>query len=360
MTQKKLRVGIIDVVAKEPERTLYARVMNANLASIMPQVSAVWARRAGHEVTYVCYTGLENLVDELPKDVDIVFISAFTEAAQLAYCISNLFRSRGAVTALGGPHARCYPQDAQKYFDYVFGFTDEETLRDVLAECAPSRPIGRRVAAPVQPIYLPGIRERWPFIKATLRKAPFIKMVPMLGSLGCPYTCSFCIDATVRYQPLDFSGIKEDLGFLARKMKKPLVGWHDPNFGVRFDDYMTVLEEAAPAGALGHVAESSLSMLSEPRLKRMQRVGFRAMLPGIESKPFSRPSMTCMAAPMIITTISTAARNTVTFVRLAHSARRRAVASDRNCPSLKRRKMRRRRSARMTSSDSEPGMNRLR
>lgn len=280
---KKLRIGIIDVVAKEPEKTLYARVMNANLASIMPQVVAVWAQRAGHDVTYVCYTGLENLVDELPKDVDIVFVSAFTEAAQLAYSISNLFRSRGAVTALGGPHARCYPQDAQKYFDYVFGFTHEETLQDVLAECVPSRPLGRRVSAPVQPIYLPGIRERWPFIAATLRKAPFIKMVPMLGSLGCPYTCSFCIDATVPYQPLDFGGIKEDLRFLARKMRKPLVGWHDPNFGVRFDDYMSVLEEAAPPGALGHVAESSLSMLSEPRLKRMQKVGFKAMLPGVES-----------------------------------------------------------------------------
>lgn len=281
--RKKLRVGIIDVVAKEPEKTIYARVMNANLASIMPQVVAVWARRAGHDVTYVCYTGLENLVDELPKDVDIVFVSAFTEAAQLAYSISNLFQSRGAVTALGGPHARCYPQDAQKYYDYVFGFTHEETLQDVLAECAPHRPIGRRVTAPVQPVHLPGIRERWPFIKATLRKAPFIKMVPMLGSLGCPYTCSFCIDATVPYQPLDFDGIKEDLAFLARNMNKPLVGWHDPNFGVRFDDYMNVLEEAAPRGALGHAAESSLSMLSEPRLKRMKKLGFKAMLPGIES-----------------------------------------------------------------------------
>ena len=88
--------------------------MNANLASIMPQVVAVWCEAEGHDVTYVSYTGFENLVDELPTDVDLVFIGAFSQAALTAYALSSLFRSRGAVTVLGGPHARCYPEDAQK------------------------------------------------------------------------------------------------------------------------------------------------------------------------------------------------------------------------------------------------------
>ena len=91
--------------------------MYANLASIMPQVIAVWCEEEGHEVTFICYTGFENLVDELPDRVDLVFVGAFTEAGQLAYALSNLFRSKGAVTALGGPHARSYPQDACQYFD---------------------------------------------------------------------------------------------------------------------------------------------------------------------------------------------------------------------------------------------------
>src|SRR5437867_12673365 len=107
--------------------------MNANMASIMPQVVGVWCEAEGHEATFVCYTGFENLVEELPAEVDLVFICAFTEAAQTAYALSNLFRTRGAVTALGGPHARCFPEDAAKYFDYVFGFTDKKVLNDVLA-----------------------------------------------------------------------------------------------------------------------------------------------------------------------------------------------------------------------------------
>jgi hypothetical protein len=280
---RKLRIGIIDLVSKGPTRALYARVMNANLASIMPQVVGVWCEAEGHQVTYVCYTGFEDLVEELPEDVDLVFIGAFSEAALLAYSLSNLFRSRGAVTVLGGPHARCYPEDARKYFDYVLGFTDREVIQGLLKDCAPHRPYGLHLAALRQPTTLPGVRERWKFIEPTLRKAPLIKMVPILGSLGCPYTCAFCIDAVVPYQPLDLDELKEDIRFLVAQPKRQLVGWHDPNFGVRFDAFLDVIEEAAPPDSIDFIAESSLSILSEPHLKRMKRNGIKALLPGIES-----------------------------------------------------------------------------
>jgi hypothetical protein len=280
---RKLRIGIIDLVTKGPTRALFSRVMNANLASIMPQVVGVWCEEEGHHVTFVCYTGFENLVDELPENVDVVFIGAFSEAAQTAYALSNLFQSRGAITILGGPHARCYPQDSMKYFDYVVGFTDKNTIHEILHDCSPHRPEGRYLAAAQQPASLPGVQERWKFIEPTVKKAPLIKMVPMLGSLGCPYTCSFCIDSVVPYQPLDFDVMKNDLRFLLTKFKHPLVGWHDPNFGIRFDDYMDAIEEAVPPGGIDFVAESSLSLLAEPHVKRLKRNGFKGLLPGIES-----------------------------------------------------------------------------
>ena len=280
---KKLRIGIIDIVSKGPTRALYARIMNASLASIMPQVIGVWCKEEGHEVTFVCYTGFEDLLTELPDDVDMVFIGAFTEAAHTAYALSNLFRGRGAITVIGGPHARCYPEDAARYFDYVLGFTDKSTLLQVLRDRSRHRPVGVHLAASRQPTTLPGVRERWQFIEPTLRKAPLLKMVPMAGSLGCPYTCAFCIDASVPYQPMDFETIRQDLRFLLTRFKRPLVAWHDPNFGVRFDDYLDLIEDAAPRGSIDFVAESSLSLLSEPHLKRMRRNSFKGVLPGIES-----------------------------------------------------------------------------
>jgi len=281
--RKKLRVGIIDLVNNTPSKALYGRLMYPNLAGIMPQAVGVWCEEEGHNVTFICYTGFENLSEELPENIDIIFIGAFTQSAQLAYSLSNLFRSRGIITALGGPHARCYPQDAQKYFDYVLGFTDKEVIREVLYDCSHHRPEGVFLTAQTQPKELPGVIERWKFIEPTINKSPWIKIVPMISSLGCPYSCSFCIDSVIPYQPLDLNVMKKDLKFLLTKFKRPMVGWHDPNFSINFDDVMNAIEDAIPPDSIDFIAETSLSVLTEPHMKRFKRNGFKAMLPGIES-----------------------------------------------------------------------------
>src|ERR1019366_8795903 len=98
---RRLRVGILDLVTNQvPLRSMYGRVMNASLSNIMPQIVAVWCEQAGHDVTFVCYTGSEDLLAELPSDLDIMFIGAFTETPQLAYALSNIFRQRGIVRVL--------------------------------------------------------------------------------------------------------------------------------------------------------------------------------------------------------------------------------------------------------------------
>jgi hypothetical protein len=280
---KRLKIGVIDLVCNKPSNSLWAKTMHANLASIMPQVIASWCEQEGHTVTLVCYTGREDLSKELPKGFDLIFISAFTQAALLAYAFSNYFRRQGVVTVLGGPHARSYPDDAIQYFDYVLGFTHKSTIKEVLENCISNKPIGIYLSAGKQPTDLCGVQERWKFIEPTLKKAPVLKMVPMLGSVGCPYTCSFCIDSAVPYQALDFGTIKSDLQFLLTKFKKPLVGWHDPNFGIRFNENMEAIASAAPLKSFRFAAESSLSVLTENHLRVLQQNGFIAVLPGIES-----------------------------------------------------------------------------
>ncbi|MCO4294677.1 radical SAM protein [Solitalea sp. MAHUQ-68] len=279
----KLKIGVIDLVSKGPTNTLWARIMHANMASIMPQVVATWCEQDGHEVKLICYTGMEDLRKEIPQGIDLVFICGFTQAALLAYALSNYFRSKGVVTVLGGPHARCYPDDAVKYFDYVVGFAHKSTIAEITNNCTPQRPEGKHLTEKGQPGHFPGVIERWRFIEETLKKAPFLKIVPMIGSVGCPYTCSFCIDAEVPYQPLDVETIKKDLRFLLTKFKKPLIVWHDPNFGIRFEHYMNAIASVAPPKSFQFIAESSLSILTEEHLKVFQQNGFLAMLPGIES-----------------------------------------------------------------------------
>jgi hypothetical protein len=257
--------------------------MVPNFASIMPQVIGVWCEELGHTVRVECYTGGEDLRAILSEGTDVLFIAAFTHSAQFASAVSNFARHRGIVTVLGGPHARSYPEDARRHFDYVLGFTDKTVVEEVLREREPRRSLGRRLGAKRQPAHLPGVRERWKFIEQTLAKAPGIKIIPMIGSLGCPYTCSFCVDSTVDFQPMGYDQIREDLRFLLETVKRPRVGWHDPNFGMRFDKTMDAIEEVVPPGRIDFAAESSLSLLSEKHLRRFRRNGFKAILPGIES-----------------------------------------------------------------------------
>jgi hypothetical protein len=257
--------------------------MNGNLASIMPTVIATWCEQAGHRVNFICFTGFEDLRKELPEEADLVFIGAFTQAAYLAYALSNLFRKRGAVTVLGGPHARCYPDDAVNYFDYVLGFTDRNLILDLLGNFEPGPNGGKYLSATTQPDSLPSVVERWNYIEPTLKKAPFMKMIGVIGSMGCPYTCSFCIDSSIPYQVMDLESLKEDIRFIKTKFKRPMIAWHDPNFGIKFDEFMTAIESTGSEGKIRFVAETSMSMLTENNLARLKKNGFVALLPGVES-----------------------------------------------------------------------------
>jgi hypothetical protein len=277
-----LRVTVIDFAERGPTRDLFKRKMSPSFASVMPQAVAVWCEDLGHDVRYVCYSGYEDLT-ALAGETDLLIVGAFTLAAYSAYAVSNLYRSKGAITVLGGPHARCYPEDAARHFDYVLGFTTQSEIAEVLGEALPHRPLGRCLGARRQPSEIPSLRRRWKYVEPTLAKAGPLKFVPMIGSFGCPYSCSFCIDATVPYQPLDFEELKADLRFVRTKYARPIVGWHDPNFGVRFNDYLDAMEEAVPPGSVRSIAEMSLSLLGDANLDRLKKNGFVGMLPGIES-----------------------------------------------------------------------------
>jgi len=280
---KQLQIGIIDLIYNRPSQSLFRRFMFPNYMSIMPQVIGVWCREEGHKVQYSIYTGSQNISKLLADDLDIVIISSFSYSAQLAYALSKYYQSQGIATVLGGPHARSYPDDACLYFDYVIGLTDKELVKDLLLNFELNKPRGTYLTALSHPKTLPGVRERWEFIEQ-LHKSPLIfKAVAMIGSFGCPHHCDFCTDADIPYHSLDMGVIKEDLQFLIKKMKHPAVGWHDPNFGIQFDLFMETVESAVPPGSINFFAQSTLSSLSEPEVKRLKKNGFSFLAVGIES-----------------------------------------------------------------------------
>ncbi len=173
----------------------------------MPQMIGFWCKQYGHNVSYSLYGGLTRIIKHIPDNLDLAFISSFTFTAHLAYAISNMLRTKGVITILGGPHARCYPEDSCKYFDFVLGLTDKEMLYDILKDCDHHYP-GIFLSCNKQPQFLPSIKERWEFIEKGFLNASVIKLIPMLSSFGCPYKCDFCINSTIPYQQLDIDPLK--------------------------------------------------------------------------------------------------------------------------------------------------------
>ena len=93
-------------------------------------------------------------------------------------------------------------------------------------------------------------------------------MVPLLASLGCPYSCNFCTDWKNPYVVLQPDQLEADLNYLSRTLPGVKITFHDPNFAVRFDDTLDVLERIPEGQRNPYVMESSLSVIKESRLQR--------------------------------------------------------------------------------------------
>jgi hypothetical protein len=281
-----MRVGVLELVAytvpPDWHRQPAAAAMRKLLYSVMPQAVAAWCRRLGHRTHYATYYGQADPLRLLPDDLDVVFVSASTQASGLAYALAKAYRRRGVRTVLGGPHAKCFPADAVRFFDVVVGECDQELLAAVLAgHAGPGSFVSGR-----RPTSLPGVEERFPDVVAAGfrpgRRVGF-NVAAVLSSLGCPYRCDFCTEWNTPYAPLPTADLAADLQFVARNHPGAIVAFHDPNFAVRFDPTMDAVATAGGRTPNRYVMECSLSVLRADRLERLRRTNCLYVAPGVES-----------------------------------------------------------------------------
>jgi len=251
--------------------------------SIMPQVVATWCRRRGHRVHYATYFGQadpESLVD---PESDIVFVSAYTRASSLAYALAKLLKQGGARTVIGGPHANCFPEDAARFFDHVVVSCGEEEVIDLVEDrIAP----GQIVTTGKKTISVPTLGERLEDVKTANYvngKRSRLSTVSLLTSTGCPYTCSFCSDWNSVYASRSTEEVAADLKTVAEAYPGNLVAFHDPNFGVRFDQTLAAFEALPKDKRNPYIIESSLSLLRSDRIDRLRDTNCSYLAPGIES-----------------------------------------------------------------------------
>ncbi len=241
-----MRVGILelltDVPLTGPLSRVYAACFRKQFVSIGPQVVSVWCRRLGHVVTYATYYGQQDPRSLLPRDLDIVFIAAHTPSALLAYALAKVFRIEKVRTVLGGPHARSFPEDASRFFDFVVTACDCGLVGDILGGHVDPPAI---LSSGHLLTEIPTVAERRPEIETSafiLGRPGLTTVVPMLTSVGCPYSCNFCVDWNSKYVALSGEQLREDLLYTSEHLPRALVGYHDPNFAVRFDEMRTAAQ----------------------------------------------------------------------------------------------------------------------
>ena len=282
-----MKIGVMELLQDKQAESWSYRIYNAQIskqfASITPQAIAVWCRQAGHQVHYVTYYGQADPKSLLPDDLDVVFIGTYTPYCGLAYALAKLYRHEKTLTVIGGPHAKSFPEDCLRYFDLVVKECDHNLVDDIL-KCQFDPPAVITSGKPLTEI--PSVEERMPdIIRSSFSRGKPARMsvIHLLSSVGCPYTCNFCLDWDNTYTPLSGEALKNDLIFLSKNYPKVLLGFDDPNFGINFDDTLDVLEQIPESRRNPYVIESSLSVLQVSRLQRLQDTNCVYVAPGVES-----------------------------------------------------------------------------
>ncbi len=282
-----MRVGILDILAlpsRHPADTFYHLLLTKQFASITPQAIAVWCRRLGHTTFYAAYYGVGDAHRLLPPDLDVIFISCYTQVSPIAYALGVLYRKAGTRTVIGGPHAKAFPVDCLRFFDLVVQECDQSLIADILAgHFDPGSLISS--AQPFDDV--PTVEERMPEIRASAffwGKWPLaLSTIPMLASMGCPYQCNFCIDWNTPYRTLSRDRLAADLRYLTQHLPGTMIVFHDPNFAVKFDQVFAVLEAMPPDTRVPYMMESSLTVLRGERVTRLKETNCVLVAPGVES-----------------------------------------------------------------------------
>jgi hypothetical protein len=284
---KGIKVGVLEIltdsVGQDTIRRFWGRQFRRHYASIMPQAISVWCRELGADVTYATYYGQQDPHTLLPDQLNVLFIATSTSASAIAYAVSKIFRRRGTLTVIGGPHARSFPTDCHRFFDLVVRHCDKAVVSDILRGAYDR---GTLVSSARPPIDLPSVEERLPEIvcaSLTNGERPTAANVPLVSSVGCPYTCDFCSDWNNAYILMPPERLHTDLKFIAKRWPGVWVAYHDPNFGVSFDPTLAAIERLPEHDRNPYFMESSLSILKGPRLKRLKATNCLYVATGIES-----------------------------------------------------------------------------
>ena len=155
-----------------------------------------------------------NTIKEIQRRKrDIIGITFWTAQAPFAYALAKAVKGPDPNTTIifGGVHTTCYPEEAGKFANYCVLHEGEQTFYE-LVECIRDGRTpdnikgiayirdGKLIKTPAQP-FIDSLDDipfpAWDLLPMDRYTTPLHvvggRRVPIIGSRGCPFNCSFCV-----------------------------------------------------------------------------------------------------------------------------------------------------------------------
>ncbi|MDH5805257.1 MAG: B12-binding domain-containing radical SAM protein, partial [Gemmatimonadota bacterium] len=239
------------------------------------------------DIEYVYIDEQVTTVDTT-EPFDIVAFSGMTQHALGAYKIAEQFRSRGAYTVMGGPHATAIPEEVRRHVDTVIAGEAEGAWEKFLEDFRAGTP---------KPVYSNLLLDKTdincsPTPRYDLLGSDYFsrgsgyKMVPVQTTRGCPRDCEFCSVPQVYGKSFRHKSVEQVLNEVraARSVVgDELVLFADDNMFLNRRFSKELLERLVPE-RIRYMAQSDIGIAKdEDLLSLMHRSGCVMVLVGLES-----------------------------------------------------------------------------
>jgi len=238
---------------------------------------------------------IELFVNEVPSDVDIVFIYSSIVDYKTEIKFAKKVRQTNKRIKIGflGTFATVMPEMFLEYADFVIKGEPEEALLSIAKhEIEPqgiieSNPINQLDMLPF-PYWKPFLRRNQfsylPYFLFQRKK----KFFPILSSRGCPlscaYYCPYPIIAKKRWRKRSYQNVVDEIEYLVTDYDAGLLLFRDPIFSLDKTRSMEIAREIIRRKIkIRYVCETHLSYLDKELIDALYASGLRALKVGIES-----------------------------------------------------------------------------
>ncbi len=222
-----------------------------------------------------------NGAERLPRDLDLLAISALSAQAPRAYEVAERFRAAGVPVVMGGLHATALPDEAARHCDSVVVGEGESCWADVLEDAKRGR-LKERYDGRAKPFDL----AQAPMPAFELLNPGRYNRITVQTCRGCPFKCEFCASSIMlspKFKQKPIESVLAEIDRVRELWPRPFIEFADDNSFVNKGWWKRLLPELAKRG-VRWFTETDVSVADDAELLDLMReAGCVEVLIGLES-----------------------------------------------------------------------------